>query len=188
MNPTLIIVVVVLLVLVCVVLYTNTKESYTQFWEHAPIRDRHGWSRQCRSNRRPNYFKCLAKTPLGQAIWNRTQNRVSRRMNINSGPGAHLYNLHDYNSLCPGRALICTSEAAFVDHLKNTIGRNEIIGNESCSGRGLNLCGPVLRNNQQQRRPRETAGPPAGPNQVNLYRGPPAIPPAGPPPGPPAGP
>ena len=117
MNPALIAVVVVLLVLIGFVLYTNSKEDYTSFWEHVPVRGEE-YDIQCRVDPEGallpgNSFKCLPKNSMGETIWQRTSQLVSNKMN--RGLSAHLFNIQDRNNSCNGGAHICTSEGAFVD-------------------------------------------------------------------------
>ena len=151
MNPALIVVVVILVVLIGAMLYTNSKEKYTSFWEHIPLRG-DNYTDQCRVSpggqfRPGNSFKCLPKTSLGQKIWNLTRQRAARR--LNKGYNVHLFSIQDRFNFCQGQAVICTSEGAFVDHLKRRVDPSQIIGNTSPSCR--DFCGPILSNVEPSR-------------------------------------
>ena len=198
MNPTLIIVVVVLLVLVCVVLYTNTKESYTDTsgltYDHSsnispfnypfPYTDRDNWNIQCRLPgiyhripRQNNDYVCLPKNNIGRNVWHHTRSRVINK--LDDGMYAHLFNIYDFTNRCRNNeALICTSEPHLARGLLNR----------------MRPRGPTPRQTTgppagPRAGPRGTTGPPAGPRAGSRgTTGPPAGPPTYQPPGPRAGP
>ena len=111
-------------------------------FEHIPLRG-DNYTDQCRVSpggqfKPGNSFKCLPKTYLGQKIWNPTTKSGKKNKVIQC-----IYSAYKIDLICQGQVVICTSEGAFVDHLKRRVDPSQIIGNTSPSCQ--EFCGPVFK-------------------------------------------